>query len=900
MSPEYSSSDDQVPTGDERYRLPTSAVPRNYALKVIPDLQKEVFTGSVRITVEVLVAADELVLNSDELEITSARVDGSNVSYSLDAKLERLTLQHPTTPGEVTVDLEFSGAFNPQLVGFYLSRFTDDQGVEQKLATTQFESTYARKAFPCWDEPDLKATFDLRIIAPPGTNAIANSAEAARTSRADGEEITFATTMVMSTYLVAYIIGDIEFSEPVDVDGTTLRIVHVRGAGSTEVAQRNPLLTGDEASITQAPPSEAATLDDTGPENSAATTVDLTAFATECGAFGLRYFRDYFDLPYPGDKLDLVAVPDFAMGAMENLGCITFRESLLLVDPDASTQPELQRVADVIFHELAHMWFGDLVTMKWWNGLWLNEAFATFMEMKCTDAFRPEWQRWVDFGSSRTAAFDIDALSSTRPIEFEVISPDDAEGMFDVLTYEKGAAVVRMLEQHLGEKPFRNGIRRYMTEHAYGNTETTDLWDAIEAQTSKPVRAIMDSWIFQGGAPVVYAELAGNGRSVTFSQERLSYVGGDPSQEQAWMIPIRYRWKPVGGDPVTGRILLDTDSVVLDLEAEAEWLVANADGASYLRVFYPPEALDTLGSVAFESLAPVERFALVDDAWAAVLSDSMSTASFLSLLESLTAETDRSVWQRITAGFSAIGRLLEQDAGLSFQAIAHDAFAPALAGLTLSPQIEDDDRSRQLRGDLIRAMGTTANDDEIQREAQRTVSEARRNPELVEASILSAAIDVVAFLGDQTDLEDYLESYRAATTPQEQLRFLYATADFPDFKQLQVVLEMILEGEVRSQNAHLWISRALRNRNNGERVWGFVEDNWEALDKIIPSSALVRMVGGVSSLTTPGSVERVAAFFETHSIPQGERTLAQVLERQRVGAAMRARETRLINTILAP
>ncbi len=900
-------------TGTDRYRLPDSAVPTNYRLRIVPDVDQEKFRGSVAITVTVLRPSEVLVLNSDALDITSAKVDGKPVTFSLDAELERLTLHHQTTPGELVVELDFSGKFDPQLVGFYLSAFTDSEGTDRVLASTQFESTYARKAFPCWDEPAFKATFDLTIVAPPKMNAIANTSEIAREEDEGGTQITFATTMVMSTYLVAFVVGPIEITEPVDIDGTPLRIVHVTGAGSTTVARRKELLTGDEAgsaaNASTVAPSSPSQASETEPAAVDLTTVDLTAFAAECGAFGLRYFSEYFGIPYPGDKVDLVAIPDFAMGAMENLGCITFRESLLLVDPEASTQSELQRIADVIFHELAHMWFGDLVTMKWWNGLWLNEAFATFMEMRCTDAFRPKWQRWVDFGLSRTAAFDVDALASTRPIEFDVVSPDDAEAMFDVLTYEKGAAVVRMLEQHLGEGPFRSGIRRYMTENAYGNTETTDLWDAIEAQTNEPVRAIMDSWIFQGGAPVIHTELAANGRSVTFSQERLHYLGGDEVSDQNWMVPIRYRWKPVGGDPITGHLLLDSDEAEVELAAEAgtgngpggaEWLVANADGASYLRVIYPPEALDMLGSLAFEALAPVERYAMVDDAWAAVLSGLMSAASFLSLLESLTAEGDRSVWQRILAGFSSISRLLDGEAKVVFEAIAHDAFAPALAGLTLSPQDDDDDRSRQLRGDLIRAMGTTANDEEIQREAQRTVSEGRRSSDSVETSIMAAAIDVVASIGDQTDLDDFLAAADAAATPQEYLRYLYATADFPDFEQLEIVLNMILNGEVRSQNASLWINRALRNRTNGPRVWELVQQNWETLTSIVPTSTVARMVTGVSTLTAQGAVDQATAFFAAHPVPQGEQNILQILERQRVGTALRAREAVLLNAILAP
>ncbi len=853
-----------TPDASDPHRLPTTVVPHHYRLELTPDLESETFSGSVTIEATATDAVSEIVCNSDALEIGSVTVDGVDASFSLDAETERLTIETAHGAGDVEITVTFTGVFNDQLVGFYLSRFSDDDGTEHKLATTQFEATHARKSFPCWDEPAYKATFDITIVAPPGMNAVANTAEIARESTEAGERISFATTMKMSTYLVAFVAGPMEITAPVDVDGVPLRVVHV------------PNRSGDAAGA------------------------DLTAFALECGAFGLRYFSEYFGIPYPGDKVDLIAIPDFAFGAMENLGCITFREALLLIDPSGATQAELQRAADVIFHELAHMWFGDLVTMKWWNGLWLNEAFATFMEMRATDAFRPHWQRWTDFGLSRTAAFDTDALGSTRPIEFEVHSPEDAEGMFDILTYEKGAAVVRMLEQYLGEDPFRAGIRRYMNAHAYGNAETTDLWDAIEEETGEPVRRIMDSWIFQGGFPLVSVELAPNGQSLTLSQERFAPLGGDAGAEQRWEIPLRYRWKPAGEDPRTETFLLNEADATIDLPATAEWAVVNADGTSFVRVSYPPDALDQLASVALEQMSPVERYALVDDSWAAVLAGSMTATAFLDLLESLTAEIDRSVWQRIIAGFAALDHLLSGDARVEFQAIAHDALAPALAGLTLAPQEDEDDRTRQLRGDLIRAMGTIAQDPEIQDEAKRTVSVGRRDGELVEASIMAAAVDVAASLGDDADFDDFIESFRSATTPQEELRYLYATASFPDQHNLAKVEAMILAGEVRSQNAPFWLQRALRNRENADATWTFITENWDALLEALPTSSVVRMLDGLTSHTNPGDVERTAAFFAEHELVHGAATLTQILERQRVGAALRTREADRLAAFLTP
>ena len=447
----------------------------------------------------------------------------------------------------------------------------------------------------------------------------------------------------------------------------------------------------------------------------------LTDFALEVGAFALRHFQDYFELPYPGTKLDLVAIPDFAFGAMENLGCVTFRETVLLVDPARATQPELQLVTDVIAHELAHMWFGDLVTMKWWNGLWLNEAFATFMEMRCTDAFRPDWNRWTNFGLSRSAAFRTDSLSSTRPIEYEVISPADAEGMFDVLTYEKGAAVVRMLEQYLGEDRFRDGIRRYMRKHQFANADTPDLWDALEEETGEPVRQIMDSWIYQGGYPQILATRNADG-AMTLSQRRMTFSGADEAddtEDQTWSVPLRYRLLPADGEaqPVQ-RVLLGEEPVTLPDSAGVP-VVINATGSSFVRVSYGVDDLDTLAGLAIDHLSPVERYALIDDAWAAVQGDQSSTPAFLNLLEAMTGESDRSVWRRIISGFEQLRRLVDGEPLERLEEIVHDALAPALAGLGLAPADDDTDERRQLRADLVRALGVVANDPEIQEEAKR-------------------------------------------------------------------------------------------------------------------------------------------------------------------------------------
>ncbi|MET0578842.1 MAG: M1 family metallopeptidase, partial [Ilumatobacteraceae bacterium] len=552
------------------YRLPRTAVPVRYDVELGPDLSAATFEGSVAIAVDVIEPVDELVLNADELEIHEARVDGSDVHWHLEPATERLVVRPVggLQPGRVSLVISFTGVLNDKLRGFYRSTYRDDAGEERVIATTQMQATDCRRAFPCWDEPEFKAVFGVTLVIDPALLAVSNGPEVEREARPGGTvAVRFADTMVMSSYLVAFVVGPLEATEPVDVDGIPLRVVHVPGKGH------------------------------------------LAGFGLEVGAFSLRWFQTYYGIPYPSDKVDLLALPDFAAGAMENLGCITFRENLLLVDPAKATVSEQQVVVDVIAHELAHMWFGDLVTMRWWNGIWLNEAFATFMELLASDAFRPEWGRWTLFGLERSAAFETDSLDSTRSVEYEVRSPQDCDGMFDVLTYQKGGALLRMLEQYLGEQRFREGVSHYLRLHQHANTETNDLWDAIEETSAEPVRRMMDSWIWQPGYPLVDASLDGD--ELVLGQRRFAFdaatTDSDPTR---WLVPVHVR---AGGDIHT--VLLEGDEARLTLTDPAAPVVVNAGGPGFYRVAYSDELRARISGEVLGSLDTLERYNLVDDAW---------------------------------------------------------------------------------------------------------------------------------------------------------------------------------------------------------------------------------------------------------------------------------------------
>jgi puromycin-sensitive aminopeptidase len=623
----------------------------------------------------------------------------------------------------------------------------------------------------------------------------------------------------------------------------------------------------------------------------------LTDFALEVGAFCLRHFTNYYGIPYPGDKLDLVAVPDFAFGAMENLGCVTFREILLLVDPATTTQAELLNVTDVINHELAHMWFGDLVTMKWWNGIWLNEAFATFMEMHATDAFRPQWDRWTTFGLSRTAAFDTDSLTNTRPIEYPVISPADAEGMFDILTYEKGAAVVRMLEQYLGEDQFRTGIRQYLAEHAYGTTETTDLWDAIESATGEPVRRIMDSWIFQGGFPVISVDIVNDGRTLRLSQHRFGYAGdlGDgespiPAHDDAaqWIVPLIFSQRSATDGVITfEKVLLDQQSIDIDLIEPATWIYVNTEGTGFYRARYAPDLRAALVTHAQTDLSAIERYGLVDDIWASVLAGDLEAHDFLDVAEAFREETDLSVWQRIIAGLTALERIVDGDGRAALHTRVRGIINPAYEELGPEPRPEDSDRDRALRGVLFEALGILGGSIDVQSRAHVILDIGALEPD---PALVAASVNIVAATGTSADFDEFIRRMKNAPTPQEELRYLGALADFPDPELIARLVRMTLTDEVRSQNAPLLLRRALSNRDAGEIAWFFVSSEWEAITTRLPSNSIARFLEGIRGLSKSGTAAEVMAFFETHEVPQGDKILAQHLERLEVNVALRQRE----------
>ncbi len=848
-------------------------MPNRYDLRLTPDLTTFAFDGEETVTVTVTEPVSEIWLNAAELTISEAALTraGGPVhrgTVFLDEAHERCGLRFAETiaPGTWLLRLVFRGTLNDKLRGFYRSTYKDQSGTTRPLAATQFEATDARRAFPCWDEPAFKAVFATTLVIDPSLTAVSNTTIVSERIEGGRKIIAFADTIKMSTYLVAFVVGELEATEPQMVGRTPLRVWCVPGKRR------------------------------------------LAAFGRDIGAASLAFFEGYYGVPYPGDKLDLLAIPDFAAGAMENLGAITFRETALLVDEAAATHSELERIADVVAHENAHMWFGDLVTMDWWNGIWLNEAFATFMEMLAVDAWKPEWQRWTTFGVSRSAAFAVDGLHSTRPIEFPVGAPREADAMFDVLTYEKGASVLRMLEQYLGPGVFREGVREYLRRHAYDNAATGDLWAALGRASGQAIPALMDGWIFHPGFPIVSARL--DGGQLVLAQQRFTYLP-EPldsvpgrvwapavDRDQRWQVPLQLRIEG-GGTSRVERVLLTAREARVPLTGATDAVVVNEGGHGFYRVRYSRDLLDRLVRRLPGGLAPIERFNLLGDAWAATVAGLMPIEEYLDLTAEFRGERDKNVWVILTGSLHTLNRIILPGDRPGLERLVRDRIAGAVEELGWAPRPDEDELRRQLRGDLIRALGTLGNDPATQARAAELYADRQRGATTVDPNVLPSLIAILAHVGDAARYDEFVKAFRAAATPQEEQRYLYALVGFQPRPLVEQTLAKTINGEIRTQDAP-FVARSLLMMVHGrELAWDFVRANWDTMDRLYPKHGLRRMAEGVTGLATPELERSVHVFFGERKIDLGGKTLEQYLEQLRIAVTLRSREGTKLSAYLA-
>ena len=834
---------------DNPYRLPRHAVPHHYDIHLEPDLETLTFTGSVGVDLEVLESTDYLVLNAAELEVKSATISSGPAVAEIahDAESQRVTLKLAETiqPGEYRLTMEHAGTINDQLRGLYKAVYKDAEGKEHVIATSQCQSTDARRIFPNWDEPDFKATFQTTMVVADGLEAYSNAAEVAREATADGRvKISFAKTMKMSSYLLAFIVGPFEATEPVDVRGTPTRIIVPKG------------------------------------------NLHLTDVAMENAIFCFEYLSDYYDIPYPGDKLDHIAIPDFAAGAMENVGLITYRDSYLVINRDKASQAELERSVDVIGHEIAHQWFGNLVTMAWWEGAWLNEAFASFMEMKATDAMHPEWKRWLTFANLEVPwAMATDQLASTRPIEFTVNSPAEVDEMFDAITYGKGCAVLHMIEEFMGVENFRTGVGTYLRKHEYANTVTTDLWEGLDSASDWPIGEIMDTWVFQKGFPRIDAEKVNGG--IRLSQRRFLVIP-DETDSTIWKVPIQLRGS-ANGEPFEMKILLEDDETMIPVEGDIDWIVTNVGGYGFYRSHYSDELFEALISRAAD-LDPVERYTLLSDTVAFVKCGQVTADAFLDLVGKFEDESEAAIWSVIIGGLGMLEHhTLDQEAREAFESFVRDLVTPALDRLGWEPSADDSDLDRKLRGDLIVAMGNLG-------EHQPTIDKARDLVERLLAGddldpeVATAALTVYARHGVDEEYATLWKTYQEAVAPLDQVRYLRAVAGVIEEDLALTTLRKVLDGDIRTQDG-FWVFARLLLGKAGPAVWRLAAENWDRLVEVMPGMTRHRIAEGISALSQPEVAAGVRSFLAEHPVKEAAQAIAQNLEKLDANVKLRERET---------
>ncbi|HEY3670254.1 MAG TPA: M1 family aminopeptidase, partial [Acidimicrobiia bacterium] len=619
-----------------------------------------------------------------------------------------------------------------------------------------------------------------------------------------------------------------------------------------------------------------------------------TDVAMENAIFSFEFLSDYFGIPYPGDKLDHIAVPDFAFGAMENVGLIVYRAASLVIDRANASQSELQTSVDVIAHEVAHQWFGNLVTMAWWEGIWLNEAFANLMQMKTTNAHRPEWKRWLAFANVEVPwAMNIDQLVSTRPVEFEIASPDEIDQMFDAITYGKGSAVLHMVDEFAGTDRFRAGVRDYLHAHEYANTATADLFASLDGASDWPISEIMRDWIFQKGFPQIEVTRVAGGARLA---QRRYLVIPDASDATTWPVPIELRGS-AAGERFSRKVLLTADELVVDA-GDVDWIVANVGGHGFYRTHYADDLFADLLAHRDE-LDDLERYWLVSDTLALVRNGEVDASAFLDLAVEFAAEPEQAIWSVITGGLGMIEHhALVPAARPAFEAYVRSVVAPQLDRLGPDPSDTETDLDRKLRGDLIVTLGVLGRDPATVERCARVVDEVLAGAE-VDPEVATAALAVFAHDADRVAYDRLWSAYLGARTPIEQARFLRAVADADDVDLATATLDRILDGSIRTQD-RAWVFARLLSSRAGPTVWRRATEHWDAFLDAIPGLTRSRIVEGISALSQPGVADEVQAFLADHPLPEAAHSVRQNLERLEANVRLRARETPAVTAYFAP
>jgi len=821
-------------------RLPEVAAPENYKLTFTPNLEKATFEGDETISLRVLKPTSEITLNAVDIDFHDVTVSSGGTTQKAKVAAEKekemvvLAFANPLAAGPATVHITYTGILNSEMRGLYLGK--DDQG--RKYAASQFEATDARRAFPSFDEPDYKATFDITAVADSELVAISNSKALSDKPGPDGKHtVRFATTPRMSSYLAALVVGHFEYIEG-EADGIPIRVYSTPGKK------------------------------------------EMGKFALEAAEHVLGYYDKYFNIKYPYGKLDLIGLPDFSAGAMENTGCITFREVILLIDDKQGSVDLKKEIASVIAHEMAHQWFGDLVTMKWWDDIWLNEGFATWMSSKPIEAWKPEWNFNLDDVSDTGRTLNTDSLANTRPIHQAADTPAQIQELFDGIAYGKAASVLRMLEAYLGEQTFRAGVNAYIQKHQYANATAGDFWDAQAKTSKKPVDQIMPTFVKQAGVPIidVKSQCSSGSTMVTMDQRRYYYDREkfQAPNDELWQVPLCMK-SSTGAQKCE---LLTKRQETFTLPGCATWVLANAGATGYYRAGYEPDAVRTLARDAESKLSPAERIALLTDIWASVRVGREPVGDYLAFAQGLGSDRNRAVLEDVLGRLNYIGRYLVTDSDReSYRVWLRQYLMPILKDVGAEAKAGDSDENKALRARLFGALGYDAREPETLAQARKIADQALADPASVDREFAMAAFGLEALNGDQAFYDKIMAGLKAAKSPEEYYITLFTLARFEDPKLLQRTLDYAISPEVRSQDALGLIARVMENPAGEKLAWDFVGQHWAAIEKSGGPFASAEVVGATNSFCDASMRDAVAAFYSAHKIEAAERTYRQSIER---------------------
>ena len=832
-------------TDDRNFRLSRDVLPRRTQAALTLDMEARTFTGEAELTLSVARPVRSIVLHAVELDVSQAevhsagRVSRARVQVRPVSETVVLEVDAEVPAGEARLVLRWSGRFTEGLRGLYLAG---------SVAATQFEAADARRVFPCFDEPAFKCTWALTVKVPPKLVALSNGRVLAEELEGAHRKVRFAETEVLSSYLVALVVGPLVSTTEEMAAGIPVR---------TWCLEEKRALLG---------------------------------FGQKAALAVLPMLQDYFGLPYAFGKLDQVGIPDFEAGAMENAGLITYRELALLLDPATAPLAVQKRVAEVVTHELAHQWFGNWVTMVWWDDLWLNEAFATWMAYKIVDQWRPDWRVWLDFDSGKATALHLDALRSTHPIRGTVANAAEATESFDAITYEKGGAVLRMIEGFLGEDSFRSGIRDYMRKHARANAVADDLWAALARASHAPVVELANAWIRQSGYPVVSVALEGN--RVRVSQERFYSEPGQGGPE-TWPVPLVLAWGDDRGRQ-TRTFLLEKQAGEITLESAGpvRWLDANAGSTGFYRVAYSADLLAKLGK-SLSALLPAERIGLLADQWALVRAGRARISDFLELVFAFGDESDHAVLDELVGRLGYVeARLVDGEDQERFRKLIERLFLPRLHAMGWDPVAGESDQDRLRRAALLRAVAGVARSRPVLAETAPRVDRVLNGQRTaLDPNLVDTAVAVSAREGDG-DLFDRLRAaFPKEADPAVKRRYLLALTAFETPGLAERAQGLLLDPVVPLQDFASFVNGLLANRAAREGGWALVRDRWsDVTEKVAQAPMLLRrVVEALGNLRERRHLDEARAFLNAHPVPEAQQAVAQTLERLAQDVALRER-----------